>query len=69
MTVAELKALDADWLTPKQVSKVLGCAPYSINQQADADASKLGFPVIRLGRRVKIPRKAFIKVMEGEQNG
>lgn len=65
MTLEEIKASDKTMLTPVDVSKVLGCAPYSINQQVKADASKLGFPVMMCGRRVKIPRLAFIAFIEG----
>lgn len=66
MKVEELKGLEADYLTPKDVAECLGCTAYAINQQAAADASKLGFPVSIIGKRVKIPRKAFIRFMEGE---
>lgn len=65
MSIEELKAHGKDFLTPKDVAKCLGCTAYAINQQAAADASKLGFPVIMVGKRVKIPRKAFIRFMEG----
>jgi hypothetical protein len=30
------------------------------------DPSKLGFPVIVAGRRVKVPKAPFIKYMRGE---
>lgn len=66
MTLDEIKALDKEFLTPLEVSAVLGCGPYSINQQVWRDQSKLGFPTILIGRRVKIPRRAFIKFMEGQ---
>lgn len=66
MNVNELKKLEVDFLTPKDVAPCLGCTAYAINQQAAADAGKLGFPVVIIGKRVKIPRKAFIRFMEGE---
>lgn len=66
MTLSEMKEAGKDWLTPKEVAGCLGCTPYAINQQAATDAGKLGFPVIMVGKRVKIPRKAFIRFMEGE---
>lgn len=55
-------------LTPAQVAPVLGCAPYAINIQAREDASKLGFPVIMIGTRVKIPRLSFLQFIGGIQN-
>ena len=66
MTLSEMKGVSRDYLTPKEVAGCLGCTPYAINQQAAADAGKLGFPVIMVGKRVKIPRVAFIRFMEGD---
>ena len=63
MTLEEIRASGAEFLTPAQVAGVLGCAPYAINVQAKADASKLGFPVCITGRRVRIPRRRFLRFM------
>ena len=65
MTLDEMKEMDREYLTPMQVSKVLGCHAYGINVAAREHPETLGFPVIMVGRRVKIPRRAFIKYMEG----
>lgn len=65
MSVEEMKGLSKDYLTPKDIAGCLGCTAYAVNQQAAADASKLGFPVVIIGKRVKIPREAFIRFMEG----
>lgn len=67
MTLSEMKEVGRDWLTPKEVAGCLGCTAYAINQQAAVDADRLGFPIIMIGKRVKIPRKAFIRFMEGEE--
>ena len=61
MTLEEMMRSNLDFLTPEQASDVLGCKPYSINVQAQADASKLGFPVCVIGTRVRIPREAFVR--------
>lgn len=66
MNIEEMKGLGKDYLTPKEVAGCLGCTAYAINQQAASDASKLGFQVVIIGKRVKIPRKAFVRFMEGE---
>ena len=66
MTLADLDALDQEFLTPAQVAPLLGCQPYSINVQARDSPHRLGFPVCVLGSRVKIPRIAFIRWMRGE---
>lgn len=65
MTLEEIKSSTKTMLTPSDVSKVLGCAPYSINQQVRSNPASLGFPVMCSGNRVKIPRLAFIAFMEG----
>lgn len=64
MTMKEIRESDKDFLTPSEVREVLGCDTYSINVQAKEDASKLGFPVVILGTRVKIPRLGFLHWMQ-----
>lgn len=65
-SIADLEAASVEVLTCKDVAPILKADPYAIHLQAKADASKLGFPVIVTGTRVKIPRLAFIKFMKGE---
>lgn len=65
MTLNEIKQSDKVMLTPDEVSDVLGCNGYAINLQCKEDPRKLGFPVCVLGTRVKIPRVAFVKWLEG----
>jgi len=60
MTLEEIKASDALFLTPCQVAPVLGCDPHIIRLQARNDPSKLGFPVTVIKSRTKIPRKQFL---------
>lgn len=64
LTLQDLREIESDFLIPAVVAKVLHCDPYSINVQAHADASKLGYKVNIQKRRVRIPRLAFIKYME-----
>lgn len=66
-TLNDIRGMEKDWLTPAEVAPVLGCTGYAINQQAFSNASLLGFPVIIIGKRVKVPRIGFIKFMEGEK--
>ena len=63
LTLAEISALDEDLLTCLQVSGILGADPYRIHQQAMAKPERLGFPVVCVGNRVKIPRRAFLRFM------
>lgn len=66
MTLAEIKLLDRDVITPAQAAGVLGCDPQYIRSAAHKRPELLGFPVTIMGSRVKIPRLAFIRYMEGE---
>ena len=68
MNLSELETVDREWLTPAQVAKVLGADPNYIRGQAHEDASKLGFPVIVIGSRVKIPKIPFIRFMRGDSS-
>lgn len=65
-TLAEIEALPVEILSCAQISKVLCSNPSSIHDQAVANPSRLGFPVIVHGTRVKIPKTPFIKFMRGE---
>lgn len=65
MTLEEIEALPKDMLIPTDIAGYLGCAPYAINIRAQSSANPFPFPVIVLGRRVKIPKQPFIKVMRG----
>lgn len=61
----DLKRLPDLFLTPAQVARVLKCRPYAINVQARQDPTRLGFPVCVTGTRVRIPREAFIRWVDG----
>lgn len=64
-TLEDIKSIDKEFLAPRDVSGFLGCDPYNITLQARADPAKLGFPVVVIGTRTKIPKKAFINFFEG----
>ena len=61
-----IAALDKDMLVPTDICKYLGCCAYTINVVTENGKNPFPFPVIRMGRRVKIPKIPFIKVMRGE---
>lgn len=72
MTMQEIRNSDKDYLIPSDIAEVLGCDKYNINLQVKQD-KELGinsfpFPTILIGSRVKIPRKAFIRAMDGEES-
>lgn len=64
-TLDDIRALSCDVITPAQAAGVLQCDPAYIRVAARDAPWTLGFPVVRIGNRVKIPREAFIRYMEG----
>jgi hypothetical protein len=67
MTLQELKTLDKDIITPAIAAQVIGCDPHYIRVAAHQCPEQLGFPVIVMGTRTRIPRLAFVKFLEGTQ--
>ena len=65
MTLEQIRTSGKEVLTCRDVSEVLGADPGTLHQQAMDCPERLGFPVIVVSRRVKIPRLAFIRFMEG----
>lgn len=66
MTLSDIKNMEQDVITPSVAAQVLKCDPHWIRVAAKQNKSLLGFPVVLIGSRVKIPRVAFIRYMEGE---
>lgn len=67
MTLQEMQNTDRVWLTAADIAPVLECDADLIRRQAQADPSKLGFPVVVLCSRVKINRKMFLRFMGEEK--
>jgi hypothetical protein len=63
MTLRDLEALNTNFLTAAQIAPILGANPHYIRIQAQQAPQKLGFPVVVLGTRVKIPKIPFLKFM------
>lgn len=64
-TLDGLEALPGEILTPAQVASVLGTDQQRIRVLARERPEMLGFPVIVIGNRVKIPKRPFIAFMTG----
>ena len=64
-TLEDIARLDCYHLIPAQVAPVLGCSPYAINCAAKSKEGRerLGFPVMMIGTRCKIPRIPFLQYM------
>ncbi len=68
MTLEEMRKSAKTMLTPSDISEVLQCNPQSIRMQAKSNPSRLGFPVVVIGTRVRIPKGPFLQfVGEGRQ--
>jgi len=65
MTINDLRNSNCVWITPAEAASILHCDPHSIRVQAHTAPDKLGYPVIVIGRRVRIPRKPFIAYVDG----
>lgn len=68
MTLEDIKNMDQETITPAVAAQVLGMNPHYIRLVARQKPELLGFPVIVYGSRTKIPRRAFIKFMEGDNH-
>ena len=69
MSMTELERIEAlpkEMLVPTDICKYLGCSAYTINVATENGKNPFPFPVIRMGRRVRIPKAPFIKAMRGQ---
>jgi hypothetical protein len=64
-TLEEIRRCEKDILVPEDIAGLLRCDSQTINMQAKADPAMLGFPVIVMGSRVKIPKQPFLAFMRG----
>ncbi len=63
MTINEMLQSSEPFLTPVDIAEILHCDPQSIRVQAQTDPSKLGYPVIVINRRIRIPRIPFLRYL------
>lgn len=61
MTLAEIAAYEREFLTPAEVAPLLGTDPQSIRVAARKNPERLGFPVVVIGSRTKIPRLPLLR--------
>lgn len=67
MTLEDIEKLDKEMLVPTDIAPILGCCPYAINVATKDGKNPFPFPIIRMGTRVRIPKRPFIKAMRGEE--
>lgn len=66
MTIAEIRASDADMLTAADIAPILGSDPQTIRLTAKKLPQYVGYPFTFVGNRMKIPRVGFIRWYDGE---
>lgn len=64
MTLEEIKASDEPFLNTTDIADIVGSDACDIRTQAHNDPTKLGYPVTVCGRRIKVPRRAFLHWLE-----
>jgi len=64
MTLEDIKKMDCSTITPAVAASVLCVNPHSIRIAAHTEPQSLGFPVIVIGTRTRIPRLPFINFLE-----
>ena len=67
MTLSEIEAMEKAVLTCAEVAPVLMVNPATLHSKAMECPERLGFPVIVMGSRVKIPRIPFLMFMNGKR--
>ena len=65
-TLADVRQMDADVLTPAIVGEVLGCSGHTLGVIAHEEPEKLPFPSLCIGRNTYFPREGFVNWMEGK---
>lgn len=66
MTLQDIKHMRKDTITPVEAATILGCDPHYIRVAAREAPERLPFNVFTCKSRVRIPRLAFIRFMEGK---
>ena len=66
MGLADIESMTKDTINCTTAASVLGCNPQLLRIQARECPQALGFPVIVIGKHVKIPRRAFISFLRGD---
>ena len=67
MSIAELETMTKETISCSTAAEVIGCNPQLLRIQARECPQALGFPVVVVRKRVKIPRLAFIAYMRGKE--
>ena len=66
ITLEDIKTMTKTMITPGEAAQIIGCSPQLIRIAAREKPELLGFPVIAVGTRTKIPRLPFLQFVEGK---
>lgn len=61
MTIEELKHSTKVFVSPADIAPILRCDPQCLRHQAKIDPYMLGFPIVQVGTRIRIPRVPFLR--------
>lgn len=67
MTINEIAESKELFIEAEDVAPILGVDAQSIRAEAGRDVCRLGFPIIRIGNKTKIPRKPFLRFVGAEE--
>lgn len=63
MSIQEIVSSEKVFLTVADIAPILHCDPQCIRRQAKEDPEVLGFPILQIGSRIRIPRIPFLKFL------
>lgn len=61
--IQAIRGSEEPCITPAMAAPVIGCSPEWIRYMAKTDPAKLGFRVIQIKSRTKIPRLPFLRYL------
>lgn len=61
--IRQIQRSEETMITPALAAQAIGCNPQWIRYVAERDPARLGFRVVRLNRRTKIPRVPFLEYL------
>lgn len=64
--INRISGMTCPFITPAQAAPVIGCSPQTIRIMAREKPAALGFPVVVIGTRTRIPRVPFLRYVLGD---
>lgn len=63
MTIEDVMKSNRTFLSAQDIAPILRCDPQAIRVQAREKPESMGYPVLVIGRRVRIPRIPFLRYL------